>query len=635
MFKSSPTSDHWLTAAVSIIGFLLLSCPLQAQIFSWKAAPKVDTRHLRDVYFPTRYVGHAVGDDGCILRSTDKGHTWSVSVSNTSQKLLAVYFVDSLRGHIVGHGGTYLRTTDGGTTWDAPVIMGENFNFRDVYFKNKDEGFIVGECGTIFQTTNGGQMWIQKENIEAGIPLYMNNAVRASGNRVVIASSDKQFLKSDNNATSFSSIPPSAGYSQNNFIALEQAGIYMALLNKNGDMFRSTDNGNTFSNTPTTWSSTGSITSCSILPNGIAYVLSKNGTVVTESIIGGQQTSTLLTSTGMNSIYMLEDSIGWAVGDGGAIFYRGNKCASIKNTAVSLTCCQKDLPYTWRSKMIQNFGSNIALDTVKTTEGCIDTIYTLSLSDIGSEVHITSLSATLCTYDDPTELIADLPGTFTLLNDNTTLTAFDPKDKVGFYQIMFQATDLSICKSSDTIDIIVENCACLLTAQPDTLIIEPFSPTDFDLLANDGLNGSDQINFTHDEVSSFRCRISSVKQGVLKLEALLAVADTFTIAYTISSTDCPLGDTSYLTVINTGEAIVVPVDIITPNDDGINDVLRFNTLDVIPDSELSIYNRWGDRIYHKKDYTNDWDATGYPGGIYYYLLKVKGKEIKKTLTVIK
>ena len=80
---------------------------------------------------------------------------------------------------------------------------------------------------------------------------------------------------------------------------------------------------------------------------------------------------------------------------------------------------------------------------------------------------------------------------------------------------------------------------------------------------------------------------------------------------------------------------LVFTDVITPNGDGVNDELRFTTSNVISNSELSIYNRWGDRIYHKKDYTNDWDASGYPGGVYYYILKVEGKEVKKTLTVMK
>ena len=87
--------------------------------------------------------------------------------------------------------------------------------------------------------------------------------------------------------------------------------------------------------------------------------------------------------------------------------------------------------------------------------------------------------------------------------------------------------------------------------------------------------------------------------------------------------------------VNSLAGEIIETDVITPNGDGVNDLLQFTLSNVIPNSELSIYNRWGDRIYHKKDYTNNWDADGYPGGVYYYMLKVDGKEVKKTLTVIK
>ncbi|MFM9816268.1 gliding motility-associated C-terminal domain-containing protein, partial [Streptomyces scabiei] len=49
----------------------------------------------------------------------------------------------------------------------------------------------------------------------------------------------------------------------------------------------------------------------------------------------------------------------------------------------------------------------------------------------------------------------------------------------------------------------------------------------------------------------------------------------------------------------------------SPNGDGINDVWRPINLEDYPGSELSIWNRWGNRIFHsfgpnKADYT--WDG---------------------------
>jgi len=80
---------------------------------------------------------------------------------------------------------------------------------------------------------------------------------------------------------------------------------------------------------------------------------------------------------------------------------------------------------------------------------------------------------------------------------------------------------------------------------------------------------------------------------------------------------------------------IILTNAFTPDGDGDNDLLRFTDSDVIEDIELWIYNRWGDQIYKKENYTNDWDGGGYPDGVYYYILKVGETVIKKSLTILR
>lgn len=98
--------------------------------------------------------------------------------------------------------------------------------------------------------------------------------------------------------------------------------------------------------------------------------------------------------------------------------------------------------------------------------------------------------------------------------------------------------------------------------------------------------------------------------------------------------DCNECDTMVVKISDAYLPYIHPTNAFTPNV-GTNQTLRFNDDDNIPESELFIYNRWGDRIYYAKDYTNDWDADGYPGGIYFYVLKVQDVILKSTLTIIK
>jgi gliding motility-associated-like protein len=72
-------------------------------------------------------------------------------------------------------------------------------------------------------------------------------------------------------------------------------------------------------------------------------------------------------------------------------------------------------------------------------------------------------------------------------------------------------------------------------------------------------------------------------------------------------------------------------NILTPNGDGINDVLIIGDIYQYPENELYIYNRWGDEMAKFKNYNNTtvvWDCRRtkdnkiVPSGVYYYILRV-------------
>jgi len=71
-----------------------------------------------------------------------------------------------------------------------------------------------------------------------------------------------------------------------------------------------------------------------------------------------------------------------------------------------------------------------------------------------------------------------------------------------------------------------------------------------------------------------------------------------------------------------------PTEVITPNDDGINDMWRINNIQFYPDNEVFIFDRWGQRVYHKDEYDNldGWKAeyvgVDMPVSTYYYVLKI-------------
>lgn len=75
---------------------------------------------------------------------------------------------------------------------------------------------------------------------------------------------------------------------------------------------------------------------------------------------------------------------------------------------------------------------------------------------------------------------------------------------------------------------------------------------------------------------------------------------------------------------------VQAINVITPNGDGINDILEFPNLDRYTGNKLQIFNRWGELIYKSDNYLNSWDGRFMADGTYYYILEVPDTD--ETLT---
>jgi gliding motility-associated-like protein/uncharacterized repeat protein (TIGR01451 family) len=94
-------------------------------------------------------------------------------------------------------------------------------------------------------------------------------------------------------------------------------------------------------------------------------------------------------------------------------------------------------------------------------------------------------------------------------------------------------------------------------------------------------------------------------------------AGLYHFVYTNSS-GC--ADTVVLKVITTDLSIP---NIITPNNDGKNDVFKIGGLESYPGSQLTIFNRWGNEVYRADNYKNDWNGSGLAEATYFYILNRK------------
>jgi len=104
--------------------------------------------------------------------------------------------------------------------------------------------------------------------------------------------------------------------------------------------------------------------------------------------------------------------------------------------------------------------------------------------------------------------------------------------------------------------------------------------------------------------------------------------------YEICLEECAnLCDTAWVEIKVSADIFVN--DIITPNGDGVNDNLVINGLENYPENEISVFNRWGNRIYTAENYRNEWDGTfkgePVPAGTYFFVFKDRttGKLVAK------
>lgn len=110
----------------------------------------------------------------------------------------------------------------------------------------------------------------------------------------------------------------------------------------------------------------------------------------------------------------------------------------------------------------------------------------------------------------------------------------------------------------------------------------------------------------------------------------------------LDANGCQIRDSVTVTVASDPLESVFVVNMITPNGDGLNDVLEFKGAKKFGQNSLTVYNRWGDKVYSKVNYQSDeerFDGTKngkpLPAGNYYYVLSFQTGEIKQALTIVR
>jgi gliding motility-associated-like protein len=199
-------------------------------------------------------------------------------------------------------------------------------------------------------------------------------------------------------------------------------------------------------------------------------------------------------------------------------------------------------------------------------------------------------------------------------------------------QYVIVATGVNQCKSYDTLDVF--NYTLVASASATPAIVSPGETTT--LFSSGGVG----YYWWSDYPSTFSNQHASST-------TTLPGADTTTYFIEVVDNNGCFDTASVTVFVVEQDTNVINNDIygnlqnvITPNGDGMNDVLDLSGVTDGDDCEFTVYTRWGTPVYNQAIYTNDWSGTTDGGsqledGTYYYVLTFDNAiRIKAAITVL-
>ncbi|MCC6720895.1 MAG: gliding motility-associated C-terminal domain-containing protein [Bacteroidia bacterium] len=209
-------------------------------------------------------------------------------------------------------------------------------------------------------------------------------------------------------------------------------------------------------------------------------------------------------------------------------------------------------------------------------------------------------------------------------------------DKEGNYTVKLIAIDSNTCNNTDTA---INNLLVLKQSEADFEIKTFKCSSKIEIINKSNSyetadwNFGDGSTFTGNEPKFYEFK----KAGLYKIELI-----------TDKSKLCPDTAIFEINIEGTPEDKIIPINVFTPDGDGVNDCYKFDGgLNECSEIELTIYNRWGLKVFETKDFYECWNGKIFnkgklcPEGTYFYIFRYKGllpdmqEYIEGTVTLIR
>ncbi len=167
------------------------------------------------------------------------------------------------------------------------------------------------------------------------------------------------------------------------------------------------------------------------------------------------------------------------------------------------------------------------------------------------------------------------------------------------------------------------------TAVPDTVSVAFGESIDFNVLQNDIV--PQQIDVTVDD-NPDHGNFIELSDGLFRYQPDVTFSGEDVMIYKVCNLVCPMPacSTAVVTILVGKAGDCEIFNLITPNSDGVNDKFFVSCLEngEVQDNEVTIFNQYGDVVFHAQPYKNDWEGTyngqDLPAGTYFYVIKFNG-----------
>jgi photosystem II stability/assembly factor-like uncharacterized protein len=277
-----------------------------------------------DMAFNTKGTGLAVGDQGKILRSDDRGQNWYLVSAPTTKSLYGVAFATDSIGVIVAERGNMLRTVDGGDTWQAlPIIT--QLHLYDVAFISENIGLAVGRS-TALITVDAGLTWNVLTNAPlSDVDLY-SICFRDTSTAIITGGgwNGGEIILQYNLITNQWAILQAGQLSQDIFTSISFADKNNGVVvGTSGLIYYSSDQGLSWQQASMANSTNATLTSVTLLSNGFGYAVGFSGITLFTRDYGHTWTNLtkIITSQFLTGISFPSSNEGFAVGDAATIIH--------------------------------------------------------------------------------------------------------------------------------------------------------------------------------------------------------------------------------------------------------------------------------------------------------------------------